>query len=137
MGKSKRDKKKDAMKNKVVTMPQRSGGKDTEETEEDEKKKPAKKGLRGTAKKIVTEDSGEFVLRLTERAKQGDVQSAEVVVALMEKRKKEGGEGDGPDEPSLAEQLMAGPTWEEVLEARRKAKEEEDEAGKQLPAASL
>ena len=30
------------------------------------------------------------------------------------------------DGPSLAEQLMEGPTWEEVLEARRLAKEEEE-----------
>jgi hypothetical protein len=51
-----------------------------------------------------------------------------MLLELMEKKKKKkGGEGDdSPDEPSLAERLMAGPTWEEVLEARRLAREEEE-----------
>ncbi len=38
---------------------------------------------------------------------------------LMEKKKKKNGDGDSePDGPSLAEQL-AGPSWEDLQEAKR------------------
>ena len=63
-----------------------------------------------------------------EKAKEGDLHSTEMLLELMEKKKEEGRRrDDGLDGPSLAEQLMEGPTWEEVLEARRQAKEEEEE----------
>ena len=127
MGKKKRNTEKDAKKNKVVTMPRTDGGKDVEGQEEGKKKPSAKKALRSAAKKAVENDCGKLAGTLVDRAEQGDLHSAEVLLALIEKKKKKkGGEDDGLDGPSLAEQLMEGPTWEEVLEAKRLAKEEEE-----------
>lgn len=126
MGKNKLEKRKDAKSGKVVMMPQKHGGKDVEESEEGKKKTSADKALRSAAEELVIKDCGALALKLMEKAKDGDVESTEMLVTLIEKRKKNGGEGDGGDEPCLAEQLMAGPTWEEVLEARRKAEEEEE-----------
>ena len=130
MGRGKRNKEDAAKKNKVVTMPRTDGGEDAEEPEESKKKPSAKKALRHAAKKAVKNDCGKLAETLMNQAEQGDVHSAEVLLALIEKKKKKkGGEDDGLDEPSLAEKLAEVPTWEEVLEARRLAREEE-EAGR-------
>jgi predicted lipid-binding transport protein (Tim44 family) len=156
MGKSKKDTERAAKKSKVVTMPRRDGGEDAEETGKGKKKvaagkpksggaketkankktaeeklakddyKGAKKALRRAVKEAVKKDCGKLADKLMEKAGDGDLHSAEMLLELMEKKKKKGGEGDDMDGPSLAEQLMAGPTWEEVLEARRQAKEEEE-----------
>ncbi|MGB8031662.1 MAG: hypothetical protein WCF30_18570 [Terracidiphilus sp.] len=157
MGKSKRDTEKAAKKSKVVTMPRRDGGEDAEgakgkkkaavrkpksgraTAKEKSKKTPAekikkeeykgaKKALRHWVKKVVKNHSPKIAETLVGRTEAGDMHSAAMVLALMEKKKKKGGEDGDLDGPSLAEQLMEGPTWEEVLEARRKAKEEEEEA---------
>lgn len=129
MGRRKRDTKGAAKKNKVVTMPRPDGGEEAEETGKGEKKTSAKKALRRAVKELVKRDPDKFAEKLMDKAEQGDLHTTEFLLELMEKKKKKGGEGDdGLDEPSLAEQLMAGPTWEDVLEARRKAKEEEDAA---------
>ncbi len=127
MKRSKRDTEEAAKKNKVVTMPRTDSGKDAEETEKGEKKTSAKKALRHEVKRVVRERGGEIADTLMDKAKEGDLHSTEILLELMEKKEKRGGEGDdGQDGPSLAEQLMEGPTWEDVLEARRKAKEEEE-----------
>jgi hypothetical protein len=153
MAKGKRSTETKAKENKVVTMPRRGRGKTEDggekekfepimrtsalvrssdrsgknaETLEKEDYKGATKKLRHWVEKEVKEQSHDLARNLVETAKSGDVRCAAMVLSIMEKKKK-GGSGDDGDEPSLAEQLMAGPTWEEVLEARRKAKEEEDE----------
>ena len=126
MGKNKRDIEKAAKKNKVVTMPRRHSRENTEKAEKSKVKTSAKKTLRHAVKEEVKHDSSEFADKLMEKAKRGDRRSAQMLLELIEKRRKMGGEDDHPGELSLAEQLMTGPTWEEVLEARRKAKEEEE-----------
>jgi hypothetical protein len=128
MGKRKQDTEEAGKKNKVVTMPRKDGGTDGEETEKGEKKTSAKKTLRHAANEVVEKGCNELAGKLMDDVRQGDLHSAQVLLELIEKRKKKkGGEGGDPDKPSLAEQLMEGPTWEDVLEARRLAKEEEEE----------
>lgn len=114
-------------KDNVVTMPLADGGENVEGVEKDEKKMSAKKALRHAVKEAVKKDCGELANKLMEKAKKGDLPCTEVLLGLMEKKKKKGGGDDGSDGASLAEQLMEGPTWEEVLEERRKAQEEEEE----------
>ncbi len=128
MGKRKRDTEEAAKKNNVVTMPRADGVENAEGVEKDEKKKSAKKALRHAVQRVVTEDCEDFARKLMNYAKEGDLQSAEMLLELIEKKKKKGGGDDGLDGPSLAEQLSEGPTWEEVLEARQQAKEEEEAA---------
>ncbi len=151
MVKGKRTTETKATQNKVVTMPRRDSGKAEDETNrkrvgtklrksglarskerlekeaetiKKEDYKGAKKKLRHWVKKAVKEHSPELAAKLVEDAEQGDLRCTALVVELIEKKKKGGGSDEG-NEPSLAEQLMAEPTWEEVLEARRKADEEE------------
>ena len=126
MGKSKRDTENAAKKNKVVTMPRRDSGEKTKEADKGKEKPSAKKTLRHAANELVKNDSGELADKLLEKAKKGNRHSAEMLLELIEKKRKMSGGDDNPDEPSLAEQLMEGPTWEEVMEARRLAREEEE-----------
>lgn len=92
-----------------------------------EEYKGSKKELRHWAQKVVKDNCDAITGELAAKAKKGDLHSTEILLNLMEKKKKKGGEGDdGLDEPILAEHLMEAPTWEEVLEARRQAKEEEE-----------
>ena len=92
-----------------------------------EEYKGSKKELSHWAKKAMKDNCDAITENLAKKAKKGDLHSTEVLLELIEKTKKMGGEGDGGlDGPSLAEELMEGPTWEDVLEARRKAKEEEE-----------
>jgi hypothetical protein len=111
------------------TKPKESEKTAEEELAEDDYK-GAKKALRHAAKKVVKDNCHEIAGELGEKAKKGDLHSTEILLELMEKKKKKkgGGDDDDLDGPSLAEQLMAGPTWEEVLEARQKAREEEEAA---------
>ncbi len=91
---------------------------------ENEDSKGARSALRRWVKKAVKERSPVIADRLIRSTADGDLQSAAMALGLIEKKKKGGGDDDGQDGPSLAEQLMTGPTWEEVLEARRKSNEE-------------
>ena len=60
---------------------------------------------------------------LVDQTEKGDMRSAAMVMDLMEKKKKKDGEDEAePDGPSLAEQL-AGPSWDELQEAKRIARE--------------
>jgi len=124
-------------KRKAATKEPKSGGaKETKPESIDyapakklkkEEYKGSKKDLRRWAKKVLKDNCDRITEGLGEKAKNGDAHSTEVMLALTEKRKKKkGGADDDPDEPSLAEHLMEGPTWEEVLEARRQAREEEE-----------
>jgi hypothetical protein len=149
MGKSDLEKKKSEKKNKVVKMPRRDGGKDAVERAngkrkagekkpksrkkptkkiEKEEHKGARKALRHAVQREVKENCGKIAERLVNDTQNGDIRSTEMVLSLMEKKKKDGDEDDdGQDGPSLAEQLAAGPSWDEVQEARRKAREKETE----------
>jgi len=83
------------------------------------KRKGAKKALRHAVQREVKEKCGRIAERLVTRTQDGDMRSASMVIDLMEKRKKKNGDGDTePDGPSLAEQL-AGPSWEDLQEAKR------------------
>jgi hypothetical protein len=144
--KSKRTKEK---KNNVVTMTPKEFGDDAaavensdeaaaektpgdaerKTTEKEDKKehkkehKGARKALRHAVKKAVKENCGPIAARLVKKAESGDTKSAELMVSLMEKKKK-GGDGDFDyDGPSLAEQLAAEPSWDEMQEEKRLASE--------------
>ncbi len=95
---------------------------------EKEERKGSKKDLRHWARKVVKDSCEVITKELGDKARHGDLDSTETLLELMEKNKKSGQGDDGFDGPSLAEQLMEGPTWEEVLEARRLAREEEEAA---------
>jgi len=82
------------------------------------KRKGAKKALRHAVQREVKEKCGKIAETLVNQTQGGDMRSADMVMALMEKKKR-GGEGDAEsDGPSLAEQL-AGPSWVELQEAKR------------------
>jgi hypothetical protein len=88
------------------------------------KHKGAGKALRHAVQKEVKEKCGRIAERLVNQTRDGDMRSAAMVMDLMEKKKK-GAEGDAePDGPSLAEQL-AGPSWDELQEAKRIVSEKE------------
>src|ERR1700728_1864759 len=144
MGKSDLEKKNDEKKNKVVNMPHRDGGKNAVERENGRKKaakkpkrskwkpareiekddhKGARKALRHAVKKEVKANCDRIAETLVNGTQNGDMRSAEMVMALMEKKKKDS-DNDEPDGPSLAEQLTAGPSWDDVVEARRKKAQE-------------
>lgn len=156
MGESKRNTEKAARNNKVVTITRTEDGENAKKTEKGKKKsagkrrggsakemkakaskktaakkptkeecKGSKKDLRDWAKKVVKDSCEAITKELASNAIHGDLESTEKLLELMEKNNK--GEGDdGPEGASLAEQLMEGPTWEEVMEARRLAREEEE-----------
>jgi len=114
----------------VPTEPKRSGnrrpGKKAEtEPMKEEEYKGAKKDLRRSVKKAVKSDCSGFATTLVDEAKAGNTQSTAMVLKLIE-NKRDGGE-DGDDGPSLADELMKAPTWDEFVEAKRKAREEEAE----------
>ena len=89
------------------------------------KRKGAKKALRHAMQREVKEKCGKIAETLVNQTNDGDMRSADMVMALMEKKKKKDGEGDAQsDGPSLAEQL-AGPSWDELQEAKRIVSERE------------
>lgn len=145
-GKGKRTKEK---KNNVVTMPPKEVGDDAaaiknsdeaaagkrprdgkRKTKEKEEKKErnkfgkgARKALRHAVKKKVKERSDTIAAKLVEKTEGGDMRSADMVLALMEKKKKGGEDDFDYDGPSLAEQLAAEPSWDEMQEEKRLASE--------------
>jgi hypothetical protein len=149
MGKSDTGKKTKEKKSNVVTMPPKDGGEDaaavenSDETaagkkprngkrkttekegkkERKKKHKGARKALRHAVKRAVKENCGPIAARLVKNTEDGDMRSADMVLALMEKKKKGGDEDFDRDGPSLAEQLAAEPSWDEVQEEKRIASE--------------
>lgn len=88
------------------------------------KRKGARKALRHAVQREVKENCGLIASSLVSQTQLGNMRSADMVMALMEKKKK-GGEGDAePEGPSLAEQL-AGPSWADLQEAKRIVSERE------------
>jgi hypothetical protein len=92
---------------------------------EKKKRKGAKKALRHAVQREVKEKCGKIAEGLVSRTQNGDMRSADMVMALMEKKKKKAGEGNVElNGPTLAEQL-AGPSWDELQEAKRIVSEKE------------
>jgi hypothetical protein len=86
-------------------------------------RKGARKALRHAVQREVKENCGKIAEKLVSQTQSGDMRSADMVMALMEKKKD--GEGDAqPDGPSLAEQL-SGPSWADLQEAKRIVSERE------------
>jgi hypothetical protein len=148
MGKGSTGKKTKEKKGNVVTMPLNDGGEDAavenrEETaaekkpkngkrkttekedkkERKKKRKGARKALRHAVKREVKENCGPIAATLVNQTKRGDMKSAQIMVALMEKKKKGGDDDFDYDGPSLAEQLAAEPSWDEMQEEKRMARE--------------
>ena len=125
-----KDKKRAATKNRNLLEPEAEGSQKERKPAEKLKKEEyhgAKKELRRWVKKEVKVDASEIAHQLVKETKGGNVRSAVIVLSLMDKKKKmKGSEGDGFDGPSLADQLMEGPTWQEVLDARQRAREEQE-----------
>ena len=89
------------------------------------KRKGAKKALRHAVQREVKEQCSKIAESLVSQAQLGNMRSADMMMALMEKKKKKGGEGEAePGGPSLAEQL-AGPSWADLQEAKRIVSESE------------
>ncbi len=126
----KKGKRKRATKNRGRSSRQKAGNQKEKKPAENLKKEQyhgAKKVLRHWVKKEVKHDAPEIAHQLVKETKDGDVRSAAIVLSLMDKKTKiRDGEGDGFDGPSLADQLMEGPTWQEVLDARQRAREEQE-----------
>jgi hypothetical protein len=114
-------------KSKKNAAPKKPGKAERKATKKNDKKKRkgAKKALRHAVQREVKEKCGEIAERLVDRTQEGDMRSAAMVMELMVKKKKKDGEGDAePAGPSLAEQL-AGPSWDELQEAKRIVSERE------------
>jgi len=120
MGKREQEKQKRKRKNKVVEMPLKDGGGNVEEAGGDGAKeagakkgaakktgKGGKKALRKAVNEAIKEDCDSFVGQLVDHAGVGDMDCAEMVVSLMDKEKKEDGEDDDWEGPSLVEMLAA------------------------------
>lgn len=108
-------------KSKKNAAPKKQGKAEKKATKKIEKKKRkgAKKALRHAVQREVKEKCGKIAESLVNQTGLGDVRSAAMVMDLMEKKKKKDGDGEAePDGPSLAEQL-AGPSWDELQEAKR------------------
>ena len=114
-------------KSKTNAAPKKPGKAERKATKKNNKKKRkgAKKALRHAVLREVKEKCGKIAERLVNQTQDGNMHSADMVMTLMEKRKKNDGEGDAQsDGPSLAEQL-AGPSWDELQEAKRIVSEKE------------
>jgi hypothetical protein len=88
------------------------------------KHKGAGKALRHAVQREVKENCGKIAVTLVSQTRGGDMRSAAMVMDLMEKKKKSAEGETEPDGPSLAEQL-AGPSWDELQEAKRIVSEKE------------
>ena len=107
-----------SQKKPAAKKPGKAANKATKKIEK-KKRKGARKALRHAVQREVKEKCGKFAQTLVTKAQDGDMRSAAMVMDLMEKKKKKDGDGEAePDGPSLAEQL-AGPSWDELQEARR------------------
>jgi hypothetical protein len=149
MSKCRTGKKAKEKKSNVLTMPLNDGGEDaaaienseettaemkpidgerktTEKEDKEERKKEhkgARKALRHAVKRAVKENCGPIAASLVKKTENGDMKSAELMVALMEKKKKGVDDDFDYDGPSLAEQLAAEPSWDEMQEEKRQASE--------------
>ncbi len=95
------------------------------EKEEKEKKagKGAKKALRHAVKAVVREDCTGFATSLMSQAKDGKIRSTEIMLLLMEKKKKDGENDVGWDGLSIAGKLAAEPEWNEEMAKAKREKE--------------
>jgi hypothetical protein len=110
-------------KNAAAKEPGKAEKKATKKSDK-KKRKGARKALRHAVQREVKENCGKIAEKLVSQTQSGDMRSADMVMALMEKKKKDG-EGDAqPDGPSLAEQL-SGPSWADLQEAKRIVSERE------------
>lgn len=108
-------------KSKKNAAPKQPGKAERKATKKNDRKKRkgAKKALRHAVQREVKEKCGKIAETLVNQTQDGDMRSAAMVIDLMEKKKKKDGERENePDGPSLAEQL-AGPSWDELQEAKR------------------
>lgn len=108
--------------------PRNSKRKTREKEDKKERKKSgkgngARRALRHAAKKTVKENCDAIAETLMKGTKRGDWRSADRLIELMEKKKKSGDDDFDYDGPSLAEQLAAEPSWDEVQEEKRMARE--------------
>jgi hypothetical protein len=147
MEKSSREKETNRKKSRAVTRPKKNGGdaakargtskkkavvkkpgkaaKKATKKIDKKKRKGARKALRHAVQREVKENCGGIAQTLVNQTQKGDMRSAAMVMDLMEKKKKKDGEGDAqPEGPSLAEQL-AGPSWNDLQEAKRIVSERE------------
>jgi hypothetical protein len=109
-------------KNAAAKKPGKAEKKATKKIDK-KKRKGARKALRHAVQREVKENCGEIAHTLVDQTQKGDMRSAAMVMDLMEKKKKKDGEGDAQaDGPSLAEQL-AGPSWNDLQEAKRMVSE--------------
>jgi hypothetical protein len=110
-------------KNAAAKKPGKAEKKATKKNDK-KRRKGARKALRRAVQREVKENCGQIAVTLVTQTRGGDMRSADMVMALMEKKKK-GGEGDSESGgPSLADQL-AGPSWDELQEAKRIVSESE------------
>ena len=95
------------------------------EKEEKEKKvgKGAKKALRHAVKAVVREDCTGFATSLMSQAKDGKIRSTEIMLQLMEKKKKDGENDAGWDGLSIAGKLAAEPEWDEAMAKAKRERE--------------
>ena len=107
-------------KSKKKSAPKKPGKAEKKATKKNEKKKRkgAKKALRHAVQREVKEKCGKIAESLVSQTQRGNMRSADMVMVLMEKKRKSGEGNTEPDGPSLAEQL-AGPSWDELQEAKR------------------
>jgi hypothetical protein len=95
------------------------------EKEEKEKKegKGAKKALRHAVKAVVRKGCTGFATSLMREAKDGKIRSTEIMLSLMEKKKKDGENDVGWDGLSIAAKLAAEPEWDEEMAKAKREKE--------------
>ena len=144
MGRKRLSRKEREKKDNVMTMPRTDsradvgeGGKGEEKeeakkqgkgkaTEEDEKvkRKGGKKALRHAVNGAVKENKEEIANSLVTRTVGGDMRSAEIMVALMEK-KKDGEDDDDWDGPGLADILVPSQLWRGKAAAKQTENDEE------------
>jgi hypothetical protein len=80
--------------------------------------KGARKLLRHAVKAVVKVKSAEIAQKLVSKAEEGDMRGAEMMLSLIEKKKKQGKEPKKKRSgPSLAELLASEPEWDENAES--------------------
>ncbi len=109
-----------------ATNPKRGGKKAAEKIEKEEYK-GARKALRHWVKKVVKAKCDKIAVSLVNKTEDGDMRSAAMVLALMEKKKKDGEDDSGWEGLSVAEKLTLEPRWNEEMEKEKQAKEKEKE----------
>jgi hypothetical protein len=107
-----------------AAKPKRGGKKPAEKIEKEDYK-GARKALRRWVKKVVKDNCDKIAARLVNKTEDGDMRSAAMVLALMEKKKKDGEDDSGWDGLSVAEKLTLEPRWNKEMEEEKKAREKE------------